>query len=104
MGGGLGRADRRSDDVPNSFALCQDIAIAETQDAKTLGAKKSVTAGVFRLVRSLVMLATIQLNDEMGGMRNEIDDIGADGSLTTKGNAVQSVRPNEVPNDTLRIG
>jgi hypothetical protein len=50
------------------------------------------------------MLATIHLDDQLGGVEDKIDDVGTNRRLSPKAGALKSMCPYVVPNDALRIG
>lgn len=62
------------DALQHRFGLPQYFVVPETQDGKSLLPEPSIPAGI---VGSLLgMLATVELDNQMGAEANEIDDIG----------------------------
>jgi hypothetical protein len=47
------------------------------------------------------MLAAVNLDDQLCRVRNEINDVGADWRLTTKANAIQTMRAQNTPENSF---
>ena len=69
------------DDLRDTGTICHDIQIAEPQDTKSLRFQERITALIPNKAGGLVVLATVDLDDELRGVTDEIRDIGADRRL-----------------------
>jgi hypothetical protein len=79
-----------------------DLAIVEAEHAKSLGVQIGVTNCVTLFMGVLEMLATIDLDNQHCGVRNEVGYVRTDGDLSPESGAIQSVGAECVPDDPLR--
>ena len=84
--------------------ICHDIQITEPQDTKSLRFQERITALIPNKAGGLVVLATVDLDDELRGVTDEIRDIGADRHLPAEQCVVQTVGADDAPDDPLRLG
>jgi hypothetical protein len=78
--------------------------IIESKNAKALRGEECVTPLVARFMRIIEMLAAVDFDNELCGVRKEIGDVGAERSLPAEAGAFQPMRTQAVPNDTLGLG
>jgi len=78
--------------------------IAEPQYAKALRGEKSIALSVAHFLSILEVLPAIDLDDELCGMRHEVDDVRTDRRLAAKAGAFKTVRTQAVPDDALCLG
>ncbi len=81
--------------------LLQDLVIPETQDQITLGHQPGVSHPVLCTTQ---MLTPIDLDDQPGLQAGEIDDIRADGYLSSKLVASELPATQPLPESALGIG
>jgi hypothetical protein len=77
--------------------------VVETENLKALAGEKSIAAGVALLVLCFEMLATIDFDDKVCVMTNEIHDKWANRGLATETCAVHSMAPQRGPYQSFRI-
>jgi hypothetical protein len=65
--------------------------IAESNDAKAFRREESIPSPVARFARIIEMLGTIDLDDQLRGVRYEVDDIGTDRRLPPKARAFKAM-------------
>jgi hypothetical protein len=78
--------------------------VVEAKDAKSLCSKKRVASLITRFMSGFEVLAAIDLDDQLRGVRNEIHNVGTNWRLTAKACTVQPVRAHAVPDHTLCLG
>jgi hypothetical protein len=92
------------DRLQHTSTICHHIAIAESKDAKSLRSKKRIAPFVPRFVSFFEMLSAIDLGDQLRGVRDEIDDVRTDRSLTAKACAFEAMRTEAVPDGAFSFG
>jgi hypothetical protein len=75
--------------------------IVESKHAKAFCCEKSIAPLVARFMSVFKVLAAIDLDDELRGVRDEIDDVGTDGCLTTEARAFEPMRAKPIPHDAF---
>jgi hypothetical protein len=78
--------------------------IAESKDAKSLRSKKRIAPPIPRFVPVFEMLSAIDLDDQLRGVRDEIDDVRSDRRLSAKTGSVEPVRTEAVPHASFSLG
>jgi len=66
--------------------------IVEAKDAKSLCSKKRVTPLITRFMPGFEVLAAIDLDDQLRGMRDEIRNVRADRRLPAERGALKPMR------------
>jgi hypothetical protein len=75
--------------------------IAESKHAKSFARKKCIAPPVTAFVTVFEMLAAVDLDDQLRRMGYEVRDVRADRSRPAKPGALESMRPQAVPDDPL---
>ena len=80
------------------------LVIVESQDAISFGSEKSVTSNIALLMLRVEMLPTVNFDDQVGIVTNEIGNVRSNGRLPSEACADKSFRPHRIPNDPLGLG
>ena len=86
----------------DSIPVGQDVRIPETQDAKALLFQKSRPVRV--VGNAICLLATVNLNDQLGVGAAEVDDVGFAGNLALPLPSTKPAVSERIPEPGLCIG
>ena len=86
----------------NDICARKDVAIPEAHDSITVKAHEGVATSIIVLLFDV--LATVQLDDQLGFKTSEIADIGSERPLATKAKAIKLSPPQAAPEKSLGIG
>jgi hypothetical protein len=89
-------------DLQHSVKICQDIVVPKSENAESLLFHKLGT--MCFVFGRLIMLATINFKDQSRVQTYEIDNIGADRSLTAKAKPLNLFLMQPRPQADFRIG
>jgi hypothetical protein len=92
------------DHLQHSVAIGKHVVIVETQNAIPLGRQKGVSPRIALDVFRLEVLPAVDLDNDVGGVTNKVDDEGTDWRLTSKARTEQPVSAHSIPDGVLRIG
>ncbi len=77
--------------------------IVESKNSKALRRKKRIAARISFDARIVKMLTAIDLNNETGGVADEVRNVRSNWCLPPKACIVQTVRTQRIPDDLLGI-
>ena len=96
--------DRGGDRFQHALSVHHDIEIAEAKNAIAFGCEKGVPPHVAPEMGVLEMLPTVDFDNQVVLVANEIDDVGADGRLAPEACTAKSMRSDEVPDSLFCFG
>ena len=83
---------RQSDGDHDAFQIFHHIVIGESEHAISARCKPFITSAVVAETGFEIMTLAVDLNDELAGMCDEINDITAHGALSAKSERRQPMR------------
>jgi len=92
------------DSFEHPVPIPRHVEIAETKHTIALGFEKTRAPRIALLLLVFEVLSTVDFNDELRRMRNEVDDVWTDRRLSSETYAIQPMRPHAIPDDALGIG
>ena len=105
-GGGSGRGFAREslrDDLCDTSTIGYYIQIAEPQNTKSFRLQERITTLIARKPRRLVVLAAVDLDDEIRRVTDEIRNAGTNRNLPAEGCAVQPTCAENIPDNALGL-
>ena len=71
--------------------------VAKPNDTKSFAAQKIIATSIKFVSCLFKMLTAVHLDDQFCCVRNEVNNVGPDWRLTTKTNAIQTMRAQNTP-------
>jgi hypothetical protein len=81
-----------ANDQPNAFELSKDVVIREPQHQIPAGLQPSISNFVALNSRFEIVRLSVKLDHELGGMADEVDDVGPHWGLAPKPEPLDMVR------------
>jgi hypothetical protein len=86
----------------DTFQIFHHIIVGKSKNAISAGCKPSVAAIIVTNTLLEIVTFAINLNDKLAGMRNEVRDVIAHGTLSTKSEPSESIRFQVAPQQYFR--
>ena len=86
---------RLNDHLHHAILVLQYLIVPEAQYTKILGAQPSITLSIS--VRSVGVLASVNLNDQTRVEARKVDNVPANRNLLAKAMTIDVLAPKEVP-------
>ena len=96
--------DGSCDRLQNTLSICHHVVVVEAKHAITFGREERISTRIALHMRSFKMLSAINLDNEIGVVTNEVDNVGPNRRLAPEACAGESMCSHTVPDDPLGVG